>query len=199
MKGWNTICVVFAAFFSVFLCKTLLAGPVGQPSPVDTIKLPYSQGTRNVVMASGDACPTNKKGLISKTQTLHVPFITNNGQVDEQVKFYAKTFGGTVFVTKEGEIVYSLPSGRDVPAGASQEPERGLKPGGGGACRDALHASLLRADDANCPPDRFLTKELLAAYFPELQESTGRLVGTRCPCPPPVCISPLFAKWHGQT
>jgi hypothetical protein len=29
--------------------------------------------------------------------------------VDAQVKFYANTFGGTVFVTKEGEIVYALP------------------------------------------------------------------------------------------
>ena len=40
-----------------------------------------------------------------------MPFIANNGQVNEQVRFYAKTFGGTVFVTKEGEIVYSLPDG----------------------------------------------------------------------------------------
>ena len=30
-------------------------------------------------------------------------FIANEGQVDEQVAFYAKTFGGTVFVTKNGE------------------------------------------------------------------------------------------------
>ncbi len=54
-------------------------------------------------------------------QKLQMPFIANEGQVDECVAFYAKTFGGTVFVTKDGEIVYSLPSGRDVPAGASQE------------------------------------------------------------------------------
>ena len=109
-------------------------------------------------------------------------FIANNGQVDEQVAFYAKTFGGTVFVTKEGEIVYSLPSGRDDPAGASQEAGRGLKQWSMDACRDALHASLLfHADNANCPPDLVLTKSLLAAYLPELQESTGRLVGTRSP------------------
>ena len=38
-----------------------------------------------------------------------MPFIANKGQVDEQVEFYAKTFGGTVFVTKDGEIVYALP------------------------------------------------------------------------------------------
>src|SRR3990172_4807814 len=38
-----------------------------------------------------------------------MPFIANEGQVDERVAFYSKTFGGTVFVTKDGDIVYSLP------------------------------------------------------------------------------------------
>ena len=47
--------------------------------------------------------------FIQKTKTLHMPFIANEGQMDEMVKFYAKTFGGTVFVTKDGEIVYALP------------------------------------------------------------------------------------------
>ncbi len=59
-------------------------------------------------MTSGDACPT-KEEIVQKTRTLQIPFIANNGQVDKQVNFYAKTFGGTVFVTKDGEIVYSLP------------------------------------------------------------------------------------------
>src|SRR3989338_5844280 len=53
--------------------------------------------------------PTNQE-FKQKTAKLHMPFIANNGQVDEQVRFYAKTFGGTVFVTKNGEIVYSLPN-----------------------------------------------------------------------------------------
>ena len=51
----------------------------------------------------------DKAAFAQKTRKLQMPFIANNGQVDEQVKFYAKTFGGTVFVTKDGEIVYSLP------------------------------------------------------------------------------------------
>ncbi len=50
-----------------------------------------------------------KSEIIQKTQRLQMPFIANEGQIDEQVGFYAKTFGGTVFVTKDGEIVYSLP------------------------------------------------------------------------------------------
>ncbi|MDP2989510.1 MAG: SBBP repeat-containing protein, partial [Kiritimatiellota bacterium] len=41
---------------------------------------------------------------------LSVPFIQNQGQIaDSQVLFYARTFGGTVFVTTEGQLVYALP------------------------------------------------------------------------------------------
>ncbi len=41
---------------------------------------------------------------------VQIPFTANEGQIkNESVKFFAKTFGGTVFVTKEGELVYSLP------------------------------------------------------------------------------------------
>jgi hypothetical protein len=41
-----------------------------------------------------------------------VPFIANAGQTDEAVAFYASTFAGKVFVTRDGDIVYSLP-GKD--------------------------------------------------------------------------------------
>ena len=43
------------------------------------------------------------------TKILQTPFIANNGQSDGRVAFYVNTFGGTVFVTKDGEIVYTLP------------------------------------------------------------------------------------------
>jgi len=54
--------------------------------------------------------PQSKAEVIQKTAKLQMPFIANNGQMDEKVKFYANTFGGTVFVTKNGEIVYALPN-----------------------------------------------------------------------------------------
>jgi hypothetical protein len=39
-----------------------------------------------------------------------MPFIDNEGQIqDERVRFYAKTFAGSVYVTNQGEMVYSLP------------------------------------------------------------------------------------------
>ncbi|MBI2437740.1 MAG: PQQ-binding-like beta-propeller repeat protein, partial [Lentisphaerae bacterium] len=43
-----------------------------------------------------------------------VPFIQNQGQIaDAKVLFYARTFGGTVYVTAEGELVYVLPRSDD--------------------------------------------------------------------------------------
>ena len=44
-----------------------------------------------------------------KIRSASIPFIENVGQIDSQVAYYAKTFAGTVFVTKAGELVYSLP------------------------------------------------------------------------------------------
>jgi hypothetical protein len=60
----------------------------------------------------GIASNPSKEEVIQEIQKLQAPFIANNGQIDEGVRFYAKTFGGTVFVTKDGEIVYSLPKGK---------------------------------------------------------------------------------------
>lgn len=42
-----------------------------------------------------------------------IPFIANRGQLDRAVAFYAPTSAGTVFVTRKGRIVYSLPAERD--------------------------------------------------------------------------------------
>ncbi|MEK7297131.1 MAG: hypothetical protein AAB069_04445, partial [Planctomycetota bacterium] len=105
-KNWNRFGFfgcgrVLFLFLLVSTCFTssLPAGQAGQAFPPDITK------------TSGGACP-DKEELVKKSRTLRMPFIANNGQVNEQVRFYAKTFGGTVFVTKEGEIVYSLPPNR---------------------------------------------------------------------------------------
>ncbi len=49
---------------------------------------------------------------------LRIPFVPNEGQMDDSIKFYAKTFRGTVSVTGMGDLVYSAPS--FPPAGAWQ-------------------------------------------------------------------------------
>ena len=52
----------------------------------------------------------DKGKILNKVYKLQIPFIENKGQIeDKNVKYYAKTFGGTVFITKDRQIVYSLP------------------------------------------------------------------------------------------
>ncbi len=50
----------------------------------------------------------NSAGVNARFNTLHIPFIKNEGQVDPEVSYYAKTSGATLFVTRKGEMVYSL-------------------------------------------------------------------------------------------
>ena len=50
--------------------------------------------------------------VTSQLSNLRMPFIENQGQVDAEVSYYARTFAGTVFVTKKGEVVYTLPGQR---------------------------------------------------------------------------------------
>ncbi len=60
--------------------------------------------------AIGSVSEEKKKEILNKVHLLQIPFIENKGQIEgEKVKYYAKTLGGTVFITEGGEIVYSLP------------------------------------------------------------------------------------------
>src|SRR5206468_2051012 len=45
--------------------------------------------------------------------SLRLPFIENQGQLLDRVAFFAPTFFGTVLVTREGTVVYSLPPSRE--------------------------------------------------------------------------------------
>jgi hypothetical protein len=51
---------------------------------------------------------SNKQEVIQNIRKFQVPFIANEGQTDEHVAFYAGFSGGTVFVTNDGEIIYTL-------------------------------------------------------------------------------------------
>ncbi|MCR4293248.1 MAG: hypothetical protein NUV76_10280 [Candidatus Kuenenia sp.] len=55
----------------------------------------------------------SKADFLKKSRKMHVPFIVNQGQIDGRVRYYASTFGGTVFVIHTGNIVYLLPGVKD--------------------------------------------------------------------------------------
>ncbi len=52
-----------------------------------------------------------KEQIIEQMHGVRVPFVENKGQIENDgVKFYARTFGGTVFVDENGFLSYSLPA-----------------------------------------------------------------------------------------
>ena len=52
-----------------------------------------------------------KAKILNNAYRIRMPFIENRGQVgSKDVSFYAKTFGGTLFVGKDGILTYNLPS-----------------------------------------------------------------------------------------
>jgi len=113
-------CVVFTAsvFLSliVFSIPSLIASQENSNKPSFKSSIPQSKVQNLSSVSSGDpksAFPIpqlKNPEVIQKTAKIQIPFVANEGQTDERVKFYANTFGGTVFVTKNGEIVYSLPN-----------------------------------------------------------------------------------------
>jgi len=136
--------VVFTAsaflFLIVFFAPSLIASQENSNKPSIKRSIPQSEISNPPSVKSNPSNPQSaiqnlsstsigepkfeKSELIQKTKKIQMPFIANNGQADEKVKFYANTFGGTVFVTKDGEIVYSLPgnsSGLGVRGSANQD------------------------------------------------------------------------------
>jgi len=82
---------------------------------------------------------------------LPLPFIENRGQVHEDVAFYAKTFGGTVFVTKDGRLVYSLPEGNKGTEDLGREDkvsevdgEKDIEPGKAAAFKESLVGGAIK-------------------------------------------------------
>ena len=92
-------CILFLVMFS---SEMLLAEHTKTGDQYEAECVPQKPGQSQMDNLS-------KTEAVKSIQKLRMPFIANQGQMDEKVTFYANTFGGTVFVTNEGEIVYALP------------------------------------------------------------------------------------------
>src|SRR5215470_14303218 len=72
------------------------------------------------------SAPPTTEAVGGRLDRLAVPFVENAGQSDPRVAYYAPTFSGTVFVTRQGEVVYALPApGHREQAAGLQEPASG--------------------------------------------------------------------------
>ncbi len=93
------------------------------------------------VSAAQVSVSEEKKAEVSKAlNDLSVPFVENRGQYDEKVSYVAKIFGGMLFVTKTGELIYDLPKvekqEKDVEAARGKE--RASKVVGGVVIKERL-------------------------------------------------------------
>ncbi|NLB59764.1 MAG: PQQ-binding-like beta-propeller repeat protein, partial [Lentisphaerae bacterium] len=77
-----------------------------------------------------------------------VPFVENRGQVpDAAVRFYARTFGGTVYVLDTGAVLYTLPKRAAAPAVDGYQPGQmpNLKISGLAVLRESFAANQICA------------------------------------------------------
>ncbi len=107
---------VVALFFGFFISS----GAFAEKEPAVEINSISHIKTSNI---STEKEREMKKGLTR----VGLPFIENRGQADEKVVFYAKTLGGTLFVTKKGELVYFLPRYEDKAEGNGLETKAKVK------------------------------------------------------------------------
>jgi hypothetical protein len=71
------------------------------------------------------SAPPTAAAVAERLGGLAVPFVANAGQSDPRVAYYAPTFSGTVFVTRQGEVVYALPAPGHQAAADLREPASG--------------------------------------------------------------------------
>src|SRR5262249_25964647 len=96
------------------------------------------------------SAPPTPAEVAGQLDRLAVPFVANAGQSDPRVAYSASAFSGTVFVTREGDVVYALPARRAAPD--ASEPASGWRLAGGqptpiGAHAAATHVNVFAGSD----------------------------------------------------
>ncbi len=160
----------------------------------------YAAATPKIAAVSSPAI--DKEEFVRKAKGIQIPFIANDGQTDERVSFYANTFGGTVFVTKDGEIVYALPkSGNTEGKEIHRKDAKGAKEGDLTGFKNLLGLGIEGGMDKLC------LSVPSATTGGAIVERSGTLLsmGAGSNCPPPAGAQGVdgifdgFAQGHGQT
>jgi len=77
---------------------------------IGVARVAMSMGLLFLLGHAGAQATPSTDDVRSRLGGVRVPFIANEGQVDPRVAYYAPTFAGTLFVTRQGELVHALPS-----------------------------------------------------------------------------------------
>ena len=89
---------------SARLLRTLWAALIGVALLATPTEFSAVEPTRMVSMKGAE-----KRAIAHKALKLQVPFVENEGQVpDRHVRFYSRTFGGSVYVTDRGDLMYAF-------------------------------------------------------------------------------------------
>ncbi len=125
-----------ASFFRIFITPVIVWFVMVQATPAFAV---YSDaglaGSATFPVPGADGAPGE---MGAKMAGVGIPFVANEGQMDEKVKFHAGTFGGGVFVTREGAIVYNLPFYENEGKFPGPRKDRSRKTTGGVALREVL-------------------------------------------------------------
>jgi hypothetical protein len=78
---------------------------------------------------------------------VRVPFVANFGQIDRAVAYYAASSSGTVFVTSDGQIVYSVARGNARGSWSVTETPRGIRSLPKASRPTSTHASYFLGND----------------------------------------------------
>ncbi len=108
MKKINVLIAILALITLLSLAPGTYSTETA-PGNISGLALQSDITTRPVLQPKNDIAPEKENEIRTKLSGAGLPFIANEGQTDKSVAYYARTFGGTVFVTQKGEIVYALP------------------------------------------------------------------------------------------
>jgi len=92
----------------------LILDPEFVESPPEINSDTFTESEKTPTEVNGSQNLYEKSNLVDSTKLAQVrlPFIENQGQIDEKVKYYVSTFAGTIFVTENG-LTYSLTDNSD--------------------------------------------------------------------------------------
>jgi hypothetical protein len=103
-KNIKELAILWIILLSFFLAAAFQAFAAAEPNATNKIT------------------PANKNAITQKVLKLRLPFVANQGQInDQRVLYYARTFGGTAYIMYKGEIGYQFLDSRPKSAGSDSK------------------------------------------------------------------------------
>jgi hypothetical protein len=97
-----------SSFIAVaMLIVVVFAGTVSIPASAQTDEMPFRYNAAHTGILTGSDPSTHADIANQVMNVITIPFVEKRGQADDQVTYYATTFYGASYVTKDG-ITHSI-------------------------------------------------------------------------------------------